>query len=128
MKMLNRATLSSECFTGKDPCLNCSMRLLTGCALCGLWDRVPLFLVGWDCPQFLAVWASPQSRTQHGSGLPTRESKEVQETETLQAFGNPISEAISLLLGVSHCAQPMPKDMDSKSWDQRGLTTRSCKD
>lgn len=105
-----------------------------GAVLCGLWDRVPLFLVGWGLPSVSGCMGSSAEQNTAWQWASTRESKECAGDRRYRVFVTPSQKWISLQLGVSHCAQPVPKgrvllkDMDSKSWDQRGLTTRSCKD
>lgn len=82
MKMLNRATLSSECFTGEGPVSELFHALVDRVQFCvGCGTGCLCSLLAGDCPQFLAVWAPPQSRTQHGSGLPLGRARSVQETD-----------------------------------------------
>lgn len=82
MKMLNRATLSSECLVGEGPMSELIHVLVDWTQFCvGCWIGCLFSLLAGEHPQFLAIWAPPQSRTQHGSWLPLGRARSVQETE-----------------------------------------------
>lgn len=119
---------------GKDPCLNWSVRLLTGCSsvwAVGQGASVPCWL-----GTTLSFWPYRLLlRAEHSMAVGFHQGERgVCRRQALRCLCNHISEVTSLQVEVSHCAQPVPKgrgllkDVDSKSWPQRGLTTRSCKD